>query len=203
MRKLLPLLAAAVAAFAGGAAYMQWRARKPPPPDPPTLITQVREVARLETLDLTLYKKISFEPDPPVTDSTWDGLVNWVRSFRPPKGRIIVFADVHVGLDLSKLDATHMRADGERIELVLPPTQTRVEIRPGDTEVIDSSLDSKQTADLFELAKTGFEREVDANPALKERARQSAERALRGLLLGAGYREVRFVDQLSPAPGAG
>jgi hypothetical protein len=44
-----------------------------------------------------------------------------------------------------------------------------------------------------------FEKEVRADPRLKERARQSAERSLRALFLTVGFTEVRFVDQLTQA----
>jgi hypothetical protein len=88
------------------------------------------------------------------------------------------------------------------VYVVLPPLRTTVEIRPGDTEVIGSNLDSAETARLLQLAKDAFEREVDADRALRERARGSAERAIRGLLLGLGFADVRFVDRLPAAPAS-
>ena len=80
--------------------------------------------------------------------------------------------------------------------------QAQVELRPGETEIISSNLDSAQTAQLLELARGAFEREVMADPALQAKARGSAERALTGLLLSLGFREVVFVDAVRPA-GAG
>ena len=70
---------------------------------------------------------------------------------------------------------------------------------------------SAETAQLFELAKEAFAREVEADAKLRARARAAAERAIRGLLLSLGFREVRFVDALTgrgspahqaPRPGA-
>ncbi|RYY34246.1 MAG: hypothetical protein EOP59_16650, partial [Sphingomonadales bacterium] len=49
--------------------------------------------------------------------------------------------------------------------------------------VIDSNLDSAQTAQLLEKARLAFEREVRQDRRLQQKARQSAERSLRGLLL--------------------
>ena len=54
-----------------------------------------------------------------------------------------------------------------------------------------------QTAKLFDLAKEAFEREASADRALKDKAKQSAERAIRALLITLGFREVRFVDVLT------
>ena len=75
-----------------------------------------------------------------------------------------------------------------------------IELKPGETEIIGSNLDSKETAELFALAKTAFEREVKASPQLRQRARTAAERAITGLLNGLGFAEVRFVEAL---PGEG
>ena len=65
----------------------------------------------------------------------------------------------------------------------MPPIDVRVALRPGETEVIDSNLDSEQTAQLLEKARLAFEREVRADTRLQQRARDSAERALRALLV--------------------
>jgi hypothetical protein len=71
-----------------------------------------------------------------------------------------------------------------------------VVLRPGETEIIGSNLDSGETARLLELARLAFERQVDADLVLKERARASAERAIRALLLSVGFDEVSFVPAL-------
>ena len=83
--------------------------------------------------------------------------------------------------------------------MALPPLDVNVEIKPGETEIINSNLDSDETARLLELAKEAFEREVAADQELKERARASARRAITSLLILVGFREVAFVDAL---PGA-
>jgi len=133
----------------------------------------------------------------------WSDVLAWARaSLFPTRGRAIVFGTVHLGVDLSKLDARRLRIQGSRVEIALPPLQALVELRPGETEVIASNLSSAETAQLLELAKTAFEREVMADPALQARARGSAERGLRGLLLSMGFREVVFVDRVGAA-GAG
>ena len=69
--------------------------------------------------------------------------------------------------------------------------------------MIGSNLDSKQTAQLLELARTAFEREVSADEKLKARARASAEQSLRALFAGLGFTEVAFVNELPPLAARG
>lgn len=196
MRRLLSIVVFGLAAGAG-ALLAHRLARAPALPDPPAVVTRVREVARLEALDVALYRKVTFSPDPIEADTAWGDLAGWLRhTFRTPRGKAIVFADAHLGLDLARLDASAVRVTGRTVALVLPPVRATVALRPGETEVIGSNLDSAETARLLELARVAFEREVAADTALRARARASAERALRGLLLALGFDEVRFVEAL-------
>jgi hypothetical protein len=157
------------------------------------VVTQIREVAQLETLHVALYKKVSFSPEPTPADGFWGDVAGWLRhTFRTPQGKAIVFADAELGLDLSKLGPESLRVDGRKVDVRLPPVLVEVVLRPADTEIIGSNLDSGETARLFELARAAFEREVQADAGLRQRARGSAERAVRGLLLSLGFEEVRF-----------
>lgn len=188
-----------VLAVAFGAGLMFWAThrREPRPPDPPAVVERIRDVARLETLDVTLYKKVSFEPDAQPTGSLVGDAFNWAKfTLRPPKGKAIVFAVAHVGLDLSKLGPANVWVDGSRVKVKLPPLSTQIELRPGETEVVGSNLDSQQTAQLFEVARAAFEQETEHDARLQERARGSAERAVRGVLVTLGFREVKFVDAM-------
>ena len=176
----------------------------PARPDAPALILKVREVARLETLDVSLYKKIDFSPDPREQATVWASLAQWASyTVHAPRGRAIVFAVAHLGLDLRKLDVDSLRVSGRKVEVVLPRVQTQVELQPAQTEIIGSNLDSAQTAQLFERARNAFEAEVGADKALQDRARDSARQSLRSLFLGLGFEEVSFVDKLSPGPQRG
>jgi Protein of unknown function (DUF4230) len=205
MRSLAPVaVACLLAAALGAGAVWHFTHREPPLPDAPALAVKVREVARLQTLDVSLYKKVSFAPDPRDTGSVWGDLLQWASwSVRPPRGKAIVFAEAHLSVDLAKLDASSLRVSGRRVDVVLPPVQVQVELKPTDTEVIGSNLDSKQTAELFELARAAFEREVSADEKLKARARASAEQSLRALFVGLGFTEVAFVKELPPLASRG
>jgi hypothetical protein len=198
MRRLLPLLAFGLAVGAGlGLAVRYLPGRDRPAPDPAAVVVRIREVARLEALQVSLYKKVSFAPEPAEAAGFWGDVGGWLRhTFATPRGKAIVFADAHLSLDLDRLDASHLRVTGRRVEVVLPPVRATVVLRPAETEIIGSNLDSAETARLLELARLAFERQVDADLALNERARASAERAIRALLLSVGFEEVSFVPAL-------
>ena len=180
-----------------------WLLLRPPPtslPDAPSVVHQMRDVARLETLEVSLYKKVAFSPEPEATDVMWKDVLNWAAyTLRNQHGRAIVFADARLGFDFQRFDASHLQVAGTRVYVKLPPMDVKVELRPGETEVIDSNLDSAQTAQLLEKARLAFEQEVRADSRLRQRARDSAERSLRALLLTLGYREVLFVESLPTA----
>jgi len=205
MRSLVPIaVACLLAAALGAGAVWHFSHREPPLPDAPALAVKVREVARLQTLDVSLYKKVSFAPDPRDTGSVWGDLLQWASfSVRPPRGKAIVFAEAHLSVDLGRLDASSLRVTGRRVEAVLPKVQVQVELKPAETEVIGSNLVSKETAQLFELARTAFQREVEADQVLQARARASAEQSLRALFLGLGFTEIAFVTELPPLAARG
>ncbi len=182
---------------------VQRTTQRAPNVEAPTVVERMRDVARLETLDVNVYKKVGYAPEPVPTGTVWKDVLLWAKAaLAPSRGRALVFGTVHVGLDLSHLDASSVRLHGDTVEVVLPPLVTRAEVHPAETEVISSNLDSAQTAQLLELARVAFEQDARADERLQARARLSAERALRGLLLSLGFRDVRFVSALS-AQGAG
>jgi hypothetical protein len=196
------LVAGAVAVGALGA-FFYLRQQGRILPDPPALVVQMREVTRLETLDVSLYKKVTFSPEPKAEDALWKDVINWASyKLNTPRGRAIVFADVHLGYDFQRIDTSSLRVTGTQVEVALPPLEVKVELKPGETEIIDSNLDSQQTAYLLERARAAFEYEVRNDQRLRDRARQSAERSLRALFLSLGFTEVRIVDRLAPVtPG--
>jgi hypothetical protein len=198
MRSLPWVVAILLAVALGVTVTLLLHPAAPRLPSAPVIVGKVREVALLESLDVTLYRKVSFTPDPPpLGDSAWQAVLQWARyNLRNAHGRAILFADAHLTIDLAKLNAENIRVQGDAVALVLPPVQVQVELRPGETEIIDSNLDSAQTAQLMEAAKGAFQTEVEHDAALQGRARASAQQALRSLLLGLGFRQVEFVASL-------
>jgi hypothetical protein len=194
MRRLVLLVAFGLAVGAGLGLALRLRGATAVP-DPPAVVTRIREVARLEALEVALYKKVSFAPEPAAAGSLWGDVAGWLRhTFDAPRGKAIVFADAHLALELDGLDAGGVRVSGRTVSIRRLPLRTTIVLRPGDTEIIGSNLDSAQTARLLELARRAFEAEVDRDAALQARARASAERAIRGMLYGAGFTDVMFVD---------
>jgi hypothetical protein len=204
MRSLIKVLLFGLAIGVGAALALTLVTRRAAPvPDPPAVIERIREVARLETLEVMVYKKISFQPEPEPAGSAWGDLGGWLRfSFNAPHGKAIVFARAHLGVDAAQLDPARVRLEGRVATVALPPIQVQIELLPGETEVIGSNLDTAQSARLFDLAKQAFEREVAADAKLRERARTSAERSIRALLLTSGFTEVKFVDELPTVKGS-
>jgi len=172
-------------------------------PDAASVVLRIREVARLETLDVAVHKKIHFVPDPKPQASVIEEIWNWAKySLHPPRGKAIVFANVHLALDLEKLGENSIRLNGKNVWMVLPPIESHVELKAEETEIIDSNLDSAQTAELLGLATRAIEQDVMNDKGLHERARRSAERAIRGLLMTLGFADVHFVESLPTASGA-
>jgi hypothetical protein len=203
MKRALLLVLVVLAGGLGLGLGLRLARRAPEPPDPPAVAIRIREVARLETLDVALYKKVTFAPEPSAADSLWGDVSGWLRhTFRTPRGKAIVFADAHLGLDLARLDASSVRVRGGEVWIALPPVRATVELRPGETEIIGSNLDSAETARLLELARDAFQREVEADRALKDRARASAERQIRALLSTLGFSAVHLVDALPATPAS-
>ncbi|MBI2519256.1 MAG: DUF4230 domain-containing protein [Bdellovibrio sp.] len=196
-RPLTALILAIAFGLGGLMAYLLMTRTVPRIPESSVVLMQIREVARLETLEVSLYKKITFTPDPPASGSLWDDVNNWVRfTLRSPKGKAIVFAKARLGIDLEKLDMNNVGIHGHVAFVVLPRIKVTIELNPSETEIIGSNLDSNETAQLFELAKNAFEREASADVQLIERARKASERAIKALLLTLGFTDVHFVDVL-------
>jgi len=197
MRSLAKLLVLGLAIGAG--AVLAWRLVQPgrvPAPDAPAVVEKVRQVARLEALQVSLYKKIAFAPEPVEAGSVWGDLAGWLRHVvARPHGKAIVFAVARVGLDVGQLRPGDVTVQGREASNVLPPLEVVVELRPGETEIIGSNLDSAETARLLELAREAFAREVMDDRALQGRARLAAEQALSALLLRVGLEKVEFVER--------
>jgi hypothetical protein len=166
-------------------------------PDGPIVLEKIREVARLETLEAQLYEVVQYKVDPKERSSIIGVVYEFAKdTYFPDEGRAVVFATAHVGFDLSKLDREHLRVRGDQVEVVLPPLSTTVELKPAETMVITSNLDSQQTMALLDMAKSRFESKVNTDAKLQQRARASGERAIQALLITMGYQQVHFVEAL-------
>lgn len=184
--------------LAGG--YVGYRVGSPAPRQAtvyPSVIEKVREVAVLESLSVRVHKRIEFAPDPRRATSLVGELAEWVRhSLKKPRGRAIVFGEARFVFDLRHLDVDSARAEDGEVWLVLPKPEVVLVLDPDSTEIIDSNLNSEQTAALFALAKTELENDLRQDLITNQRATRSAELAIADLLRRAGFRAVHVVPQL-------
>jgi hypothetical protein len=187
----------AIVALAGAAALL--RVERLAAAEPPTVVDRIREMRRLEVLEITTHRTVHFAPDPVPQQTLLADVLQYAReTVAPRRGRAIVFAEAHFFVDLRKLDEGQVRAQGDEISLVLPDPELDISLSPGETEIIASNLDSAQTASMLESAQGQLRHSLAADPLLKARARAAAERSLGALLRALGFRTVRF-DTGAPA----
>lgn len=200
-RTVATLALAAGAALAGGW-FVHLATRAPRPPEPGALVERVKQVARLQTLEVRLSTTVEHEPDPQWSPSLPGQVMSWVmHNVRARRGTAIVGGVAHLALDLSQLDASAFDVQGGVLKVVLPPVRTTVELDLERTRVVQSNLDSGQTMELFEKGRRRLQMQVERDEALQAKARTSAHDALRSVLKGVGFREVIFVERLPGTSG--
>jgi hypothetical protein len=186
--KLVPWLFA-VAAVAVAAALL--RVERLAAAEPPTVIERIREVQRLEVLEVTVHKKVTFAPDPAPQPTLLAGVWAYAReTVAPRRGKAIVFAQARFFVDLRRVRPEQLHVSGDEVTLELPEPEVEAGLLPGETEVITSNLDSAQTAALLEAAQGELEASVARDARLRARAREAAVRTVTGLLKGLGFRKV-------------
>lgn len=184
-----------VGVVAAGAWFFQHSVRAFSHPEPGALVEQVKEVARLQTLEVRLATAVEHVPDPKLAPTFTGQVLSWAAyNLRAKKGRALVSGVARVSLDLSELDASAFHFDNDRVILVMPPMTTSVDIDLDRTEIVASNLNSSDTAELFEKGRRSLTMQVERNETLQQQARTAAQNALQKLLLSAGFREVVFVD---------
>lgn len=196
------LLAWAVIFLAGRSCWISFVRPEREQPDQAAVLRQVRQVARLTLLEVNLYRKIVFQPDPPAPDGMLHAL--WLfaaNHLRTQSGKVIVFAQGSVGIDVSQLaiDGLHLSEDGSA-EVALPPLWYELRILPGETEVIASNLTSEQTAALLAEAEKVMLHQLQTDTHLQQKANQAAQQWFSSWLARMGYTQVRFVATSSSAP---
>lgn len=184
-----------VGGVAAGALLFHQSVRVFSRPEPGALVEQVKEIARLQTLEVRLTTAVEHVPDPKLASTFTGQLLSWVTyNLRPKKGRALVSGVARLSFDFSQLDASAFRFDKKRVTLMLPPMRTTVDVDLERTQIIASNLNSARTSELFEKGRRSLQMQVEQNQTLQNQARQSARNALQALLTGAGFDEVVFVD---------
>lgn len=201
LRTVVTLAIAAGAALAGG--WFVHLATRAPPPPPGALVERVKQVARLQALEVRLSTTVEHEPDPEWTPSLPGQVLSWaLHTLRARRGTAIVGGVANLGLDLSQLEASAFEVQGGTVHVVLPQVRTVVELDLERTRIVHSNLDSEQTAELLEKGRRQLQMQVERDEGLRDKARTSAHDALRAMLRGVGFRQVVFVERLASPGGA-
>jgi hypothetical protein len=170
--KLVPWLFAIVAVVVAATLL---RVERLAAAEPPAVIDRIREVQRLEVLEVTVHKKVTFAPDPAPQPTLLGDVWQYAReTVAPRRGKAIVFAQARFFVDLRRLKADELVVNGDEVHVKLPEPEVEASVLPGETEIVVSNLDSAQTAALL----------------VKARAREAAARSVTGLLRGLGFRKV-------------
>src|SRR4029079_7604220 len=112
-----------------------------------------REVQRLEVLEVTVHKRITFAPDPKEQATLLGNVIQYAReTVAPRRGKAIVFAQARFFVDLRRLKSHQTSVNGDEVRLQLPEPEVEASLMPGETEVITSNLDSADTAALLAAA---------------------------------------------------
>jgi hypothetical protein len=166
--------------------------------EPPAVVDRIRDVQRLEVLEVTVHQKLTFAPDPKPQPTLLAGVLAYAReSVAPRRGRAIVFAEARFFVDLRRLKSDQVVVNGDEVTLTLPEPEVETSLLPAETEVIASNLDSAETAQLLDDAQRRLQGTVAADAKLRQRAREAAARTMTGLLKGFGFRRVSFAQSTS------
>src|SRR3954451_15692798 len=111
--KLVPWLFA-VAAVAVAAALL--RGERLAAQEPPTVVERIREVQRLEVLDVIVHKKVTFSPDVVPQPTLLGEVMQYAReTVAPRRGRAIVFAQARFYVDLRRLKPEQVQVRGDEV----------------------------------------------------------------------------------------
>lgn len=147
-----------------------------PLPDNVTVITQIRNIGRLETVSYTLEKVIPYDQD---SNSIWRFLGNHTKLF-------IVHGEVIAGFDLTLLSKDNVKIQGTAITINLPPpqiletnldeAQTRTyDVTQGPLGLFPEGLDSNTELQILAAAKISLKDDAckgDILPKASDNARQ-------------------------------
>jgi HAMP domain-containing protein len=163
-------------------------------PDPITIITEVRSLARLETIEYTVEKVITAEIGQGQLAFLFGDKLLFVAH-----GRVIA------GIDLEKLTAEDIWLDGETLYVKLPPAEVFVATLDNEKSYVydrETGIFTHGAADLETQARQVAETEI-YNAAIEDgilaQAQQNAENYMERLLRSLGYATVLFVTP-TPTP---
>jgi hypothetical protein len=171
-------------------------------PDPVTVVTSVRDLARLQTIEYTVEKVITAE----VGQGTFGFLFG---------DRLIFVAHgvVQAGLDLEKLRPEDLRVENGVLYVDLPEPEVFIATLDNDKSYVynrDTGVFSQGDVNLESSARRAAEEEIRkaaVDDGILNLARQNGENYLYRLLRDLGFQEVIFEDSefvpVTPPAGTG
>ena len=121
-------------------------------PDPVTYITEIRSLARLETIQYSIEKVITAE--------LGQGSFGFLFG---DKLLFVAHGYVIAGIDMAKIEPQHMRYEGGVLYVTLPPAEVFVATLDNDKSYVydrDTGIFTKGVNDLETLARQSAEQEI-------------------------------------------
>lgn len=162
--------------------------RTPIKVDQPTVVHQIQQLQRLETVSYTMDKIISGEHDNPYLPQFLAG----------DRLLLVVHGEVVGGINLAVLQASDVLINGQKVSIHLPPAEvlsTRIDNAKTRVYSRDTGLFSSPDPNLESEVREEAERQL-RQAALQDGvlqiAAENARGTISGMLKGFGFREVDF-----------
>jgi hypothetical protein len=156
--------------------------------DQPTVVHQIQQLQRLETVSYTMDKIISGEHDNPYLPQFLAG----------DRLLLVVHGEVVGGINLAVLQASDVLINGQKVSIHLPPAEvlsTRIDNAKTRVYSRDTGLFSSPDPNLESEVRQEAERQL-RQAALQDGvlqiAAENARGTISGMLKGFGFREVDF-----------
>lgn len=121
-------------------------------PDPVTYITEIRSLARLETIQYSVEKVITAQQN----QGSFDFLFG-------DKLLFVAHGIVIAGIDMSKLEPQHLRYEGDVLYVTLPPAEVFIATLDNEKSYVydrETGILSQGVVDLETLARQSAEQEI-------------------------------------------
>jgi hypothetical protein len=157
-------------------------------PDPVTYITEIRSLARLETIQYSVEKVITAE--------IGQGSFNFLFG---DKLLFVAHGLVIAGIDMSKIEPQHMRYEGGVLYVTLPPAEVFVATLDNEKSYVydrDTGIFTKGVNDLETLARQSAEQEIlkaAMEDGILTQAQINAESFLTRFFAALGFPNTIFV----------
>ena len=160
-------------------------------PNSDTVVTQVQNIGKYETVDYTLEKVITYDQD---ANSIWRFLGDHTKLF-------IVHGDVIAGFDLTTLTKNDVQIQGQsKVTLNMPPPKILVAILDeAKTRIYDANsgllglfgggIDSNTTLQILAAAKVSLQNAA-CQGGILQKAADSARQQLSSFLMTVGFKNV-------------